>query len=365
MNRKAGGRFEIKDAEKGTFVAVFAKYNVIDKDRDVTHPGAFPEGKRVPVSGYNHSSMLEGKAPVGSAAIKQTSTEAQAHGRYWLDTPEGDAAWSTQKRMQDDGIPSEWSYGYDPLDFSFGEFEGQQVRFLKSVDVFEVSPVLRGAGVDTRTVDVKSRALGGPAHSRVYSGVLPPHDTGTSDAGWAASVALSALGIDPEVTALRAAHAYHDPDGSPDRKASYAFLHHDPDGAASIRACLLGIAALNGAKGPRVPDAARRGVWEHLAAHLRDAEREPPALREPGTILKTADQAMVVLADLGELIEHCREVGASRALKGRGLTKTNVEILDWIAQSLEELRSLMDTPEEATARELVRAMALSNGLTGV
>lgn len=359
---KTVGRVEIKDADKGTFVALFAKFNTIDKDGDVTHPGAFPEGKKVPVSDYGHASW-EGKVPVGSAEIKQTSHEAQAHGRFYTDTPQGDAVWKTLRHMHGDGIPSEWSYGYEPKDYSFGEFEGQNVRFLKQVDVFEVSPVLRGAGEGTQTLSIKSHpgtsGHGGPPplRARTYTGVMPVHECDTTDAPWHPYDVLKDLGMASSIEDLRAVHAYVDPDADPALKTSYAFLHHAaPNGPASVRACLLGIAALNGAAGPTVADSAKQGVYDHLAAHLRDAGRAVPELRTPGGTLKLNDHALVVLADVGELIARTRAVDAARALKGRGLTQANTEVLHWLRDSLDDLRSILDNPEEKAAYELARAI---------
>jgi hypothetical protein len=43
---------------------------------------------------------------------------------------------------------------------SFGEHEGRDVRFIEELDVFSVDPVLKGAGVDTRTVDIKGMESG-------------------------------------------------------------------------------------------------------------------------------------------------------------------------------------------------------------
>lgn len=362
----AQGRFEIKDADKGTFVALFARFNVVDKDGDVTYPGAFPEGKSVPVSTYNHSSMLEGKLPGGSATIKQTASEGQAHGRFWLDTKHGEDAWRTLKNQQKDGIPSEWSYGYDPTDYSFGEHDNQPVRFLKTVDVYEVSPVIRGAGVDTHTIEIKGNkpGQGEPARGG-YSGALRPHETDTVDTAWRPSDLLKSLGVGPSVPDLRYVHAMVDTAGDPERQTSYRFAHHDgPGGPANMRACLLAIAALNGGKASGISDSAKAAVYEHLASHLRDAGREPPALRGPDGALKLNDHAMVVLADLQELIARFAEVGASRALKGRTLTGNNLEVLSWINEEMTALRSMLDSPQETVAHEFARFVALSQNIGG-
>lgn len=67
-------------------------------------------------------------------------------------------------------------------------------------------------------------------------------------------------------------------------KSSYRFIHHMVDsegnpGAANMRALAAGVAALNGARGGTIlDDAARRGVYAHLAAHYEKAGRDAPPL---------------------------------------------------------------------------------------
>ncbi len=80
----------------------------------------------------------------------------------------------------------------------------------------------------------------------------------------------------------RRAYAWNDAD-------EYQFIHHEVSesgaiGAANVRACQTGIAILNGARGgASIPATERRGVYNHLAKHLRDAGIEPPDLREDGS----------------------------------------------------------------------------------
>jgi uncharacterized protein YodC (DUF2158 family) len=61
-----------------------------------------------------------------------------------------------------------------------------------------------------------------------------------------------------------------------------AFVHHkgtEPH-AVNYRACVGGIAVLLGAQGTRVPDEDRKGVFAHLAQHLRDDfNTTPPAVK--------------------------------------------------------------------------------------
>jgi len=355
VDRKSLGRVEIKDADddKGTFTALIATFNAKDSDGDVTLPGAFPEGKGIPVSSYGHTSW-EGALPIGSAVLTQTRTEGLAKGRFYLDTPHGNAAYTTLKRLSDDGHPSEWSYGYAPKEFNYGDWDGETVRFLKAVDVFEASPVLKGAGIGTRTLDIKrDKGSGVSTVDYSYKGVIGAHDCATVVTRWVPAKALHNLGLGATILDLRAVHAFVDPTQDPTMKSSYHFLHHDAPGApANLRACYLGIAALNGAKGFAVPEAARAGVYDHLASHIRDAGREAPELRQPGERLKMREETMVLLAQATDLTGRLVEVGASRVLKReRSITAANQEVLTWLREELAALDALLDSPDE-TAKQL-------------
>lgn len=146
---------EIKDAEKGEVEAVFSTFNLIDHDGDVTVPGAFEDGAEVIISAYGHSSW-HGELPVGKGTIKQTTKDARLLGQFFLDTVGGKETFSVVKQL---GKKQEWSYGFDikgtgAVD-ELPENLRQAERVLTKLHVFEVSPVLVGAGVDTRTERVK------------------------------------------------------------------------------------------------------------------------------------------------------------------------------------------------------------------
>lgn len=154
MSTKSMARVEIKDADKGEVAAVFATLNVIDSDKDVTPPGAFEDGALVRLSAWGHASWKGGVLPVGRGVIRELKNEAVMEGQFFMDTTHGRDTFTTVKEL---GDLTEWSYGYDPVEFSFGAFKGEQVRFLKKLKVHEVSPVMQGAGVSTRTLLAKAR----------------------------------------------------------------------------------------------------------------------------------------------------------------------------------------------------------------
>ncbi|MCP3805381.1 HK97 family phage prohead protease [Allokutzneria sp. A3M-2-11 16] len=154
MHTKSLSRVEIKDAEAGTVSAVFSTFDVVDAHGDVTLAGAFADGAPVVISAYGHGSW-EGKLPVGKGVIRATDTEAILDGTFFLSTVAGRETFEVVKALAEDSL-GEWSYGYDADEYSFGEHADRHVRFLKALTVHEVSPVLLGAGVNTRTLTVKS-----------------------------------------------------------------------------------------------------------------------------------------------------------------------------------------------------------------
>lgn len=114
-----------------------------------------------------------------------------------------------------------------------------------------------------------------------YRAVTPAHSTGTSDEDWDATAMVARLSDNADPSMYRRMFAYLDPDGDPERKGSYAFAHHKVDdgrvGAANVRACSAAIDALNVEN--TLTGSERRGVYNHLAAHLREAEAEVTALK--------------------------------------------------------------------------------------
>lgn len=157
MTSKLFTGFEVKDAIKGEVSAVFATFNVKDKDGDVTPPGAFEDGADVVISAYGHKSW-DGVLPVGVGSITTTKSEAILTGQFFMDTETGRDTFTAVKRLAEKSL-GEWSYGYTPVKFSYGEHEGERVRFLEELKVTEVSPVLMGAGVNTRTLAAKSAGM--------------------------------------------------------------------------------------------------------------------------------------------------------------------------------------------------------------
>ena len=152
IRHKQLSHVEIKSPNEGQVSAVFSTFNVLDWDNDVTLPGAFEDGAEVVISGYQHTSW-GGALPVGKGRIRTTKSEAILDGQFFLSTSAGRDTFSVVREL---GPRQQWSYGFDIEEADTGRFDGEEVQFLKRLKVFEVSPVLRGAGVNTRTLAVKA-----------------------------------------------------------------------------------------------------------------------------------------------------------------------------------------------------------------
>ena len=367
---KVGQGVEIKNAAKGEVSAVIATLNVRDLDGDVATEDTFTDGEEVVISSYNHASMHGVSLPVGKGKIRVTAAEAILDGKFWIDKmPEAQSAFVVVKEM---GVNQEWSYGYKVLDAEPGVFDGENVQFLKRVQVFEASPVIRGAGIGTRTISAKG-FKGDPADAierartmSDYRSAIRPHDTAVTLGKWLGREAEAKLGDTPGIAELRSMYAWVDPAGDPELKSSYLYPHHDgPGGPANIRACCFGIAKLNGAVlgGWGISDDDRRGVYNHLAAHVLEADIQPSELTD-GKIgnLKYHDQLFAVLAAEQALIERSSDVVALRRSKGKTHAPLTALGLEWAIDNQKEYRSHLDTPQEDAAREFARFVQLQQRL---
>lgn len=148
-------KIQFKEAAEGTFTAQIATLGVVDSDMDITIPGAFPQGKELLISAYQHGSW-QGALPVGKATVKEVGDAVIAEGQFNLNSVSGREHYEAVKFT---GDLQEWSYGFWPVDWEMREVDGKQVRILKSVNPVEISPVLKGAGVGTTTLAIKNEGL--------------------------------------------------------------------------------------------------------------------------------------------------------------------------------------------------------------
>jgi HK97 family phage prohead protease len=148
---------EIKNDEKGEVAAVFSVFDKIDSDGDIVKAGSIKSGFKsgdVPMVWAHKWDM-----PIGKGQIEQDDDKATFKGQFFMDTESGREAYNLVKAM---GELQQWSFGFKVDDSEYGKFkkdgsdEEEDVRFLKGLTVYEVSPVLVGANQETYTMAIKS-----------------------------------------------------------------------------------------------------------------------------------------------------------------------------------------------------------------
>lgn len=148
---------EMDAAGKG--LARIATLSTVDLDGDTYMPGAF--GWK---AGGQWCSILPAHdrraTPLGKARVYEQGDEALAELSFNLDIPEAKGWHSAIMFDLANGESiQEYSYGYNLVEFDYQVRDNDRVRQFKKVDVLEVSPVLKGAGIGTGTLSMKSAEL--------------------------------------------------------------------------------------------------------------------------------------------------------------------------------------------------------------
>ena len=166
MEIKGFGGFEVKDADKGEVSAIVATLNVVDRDKDVFLPNSVQPASRVQISDYKHSVVLAGAPPVGKGSISIDGDLAIFTGQYFMGTERGRESFAMVKEIGPDG---DWSFAFPkgpPTIPMTKEWQAKGARRLIAgpVNPLEVSPVLRGGGIGTRTLAAKEATMETKAH---------------------------------------------------------------------------------------------------------------------------------------------------------------------------------------------------------
>ena len=336
--------------DAGAFSARIATLNVIDKDNDVTIKGAFEGSDPVRVSRFNHSSAVRDDLPVGVATIQEVGDQVIAEGQLNLDTVGGRDLYDTLKFEAKNNVASEWSYGFTVEESEDGEQDDQKVRFLRRLKAFEISPVMRGAGLDTATLAVKTAT---------DFGDLPLYDR---DYSWNSSAALGRV------------RKWASSDGSGDKdtmdwaKYSKAFFWYDPDDESfggfklpfaditdgKLWAVPRGIFAvagvLQGARGgvdisevdqDHIKDVVDR-YYEKMRETFDDDSIIVPWAKSAGG-LSMKHEGDLVLASLDAYTERVALLAELRLKEGRALSAANRKRLESMVESVASVTTDIET----------------------
>lgn len=154
-------------AETGTsgrIEATFVTFGVRDHDGDIVEAGAVREGPVI-ISGWNHSAWGPNAMPIGRGHIKLVGNTARVVGELFMDSVAGRDAHAVLKGL---GDLAEFSWSLDDIKSRMGkDMHGRPTRYISSVNIREISPVLMAASIGTELVSLKSHdAAGLTPHQR-------------------------------------------------------------------------------------------------------------------------------------------------------------------------------------------------------
>jgi HK97 family phage prohead protease len=296
------------DAGDGTFEAVVSTYEL---EYEVGYgwteqilAGCFADSisahPTIPIF-YNHN--WDG-APIGSGKPTENGSKLTVAGRLYLEIGDPLVA-RVYQAMQDEAL-EEWSIGFWPEQINW-DSDNPRCDMIAKGDLAESSVCVRGANPDTGTLELNARRMAwieGNEEARQLEvsrlrqrfhvpgfearAAIAVHHTGTSTSAWDGPAQQANLSNDDGAAVYKKAFAWVDPAKDADTKAAYKFIHHFVSSAgdvgdASTVGCTAGIAVLNGGRGgTTIPDGDVQGVYNHLAAHLKDADITPPELKSDG-----------------------------------------------------------------------------------
>lgn len=176
---------KVVDESKGIVEHVITVFGIIDYGKDISHPGSFTKtiaerGTKVLVLDQHRTDSVNAvlAKPLEIREVSRNGLPKEVLEQYpeatggviavtqfLLETVEGRGAFI---RIKEDAV-REWSYGYDPLDVDFTcEEQGDvevRVRNLRTIKLYEYSPVLWGMNPATGVISAKELGMEGKPYN--------------------------------------------------------------------------------------------------------------------------------------------------------------------------------------------------------
>ncbi len=275
---------------------------------------------------------------------------------------EADWAW----KLVEKGIAS-YSVGFIPYKWEDGEKEYR--RKYTDVELVEISQVLvpsnREAIMNSfNTFDEATREVASMVLKEFFDkegkdemeekGVIPYKETpkAPEDTPWNGPKEVK----EADVKDLKVMCAWYDSE-NPDIKASYKLPHHRAkDHYVVWRGVAAAMGALLGARGGvNIPEKDKRGVYNHLAKHYKQFDKEPPEFKEYTELeLKgLAYEGLIILDD--EIVKEGKKANDAIVKEGRVLSEKNrtliKETITSLKKSIQMLEDLLKASEPPKREE--------------
>jgi HK97 family phage prohead protease len=347
-------------------------------------PGCFADSiaahPTIPIF-YNHDWY---GAPIGTGQPTETDdNQLLVDFRLYLNM--GDLVDRVYQAMVDKAL-EEWSIGFWAEEITW-EKDNERCDQIAEGDLAEASVCVRGANPETGTLELAARAgwlMGDEKEreaevSRLRSrfnvrdlsrtrGAIPVHHTGTSTSTWDGPAQETKLDNEDGAAVYKKAFAWVDPEKDADTKAAYKFIHHfvaedGTVGDASTVACSSGIAVLNGGRGgTTIPEGDIQGVYDHLAAHMKDADLEPPALKSDSRPRSAGDDDEPDAGELAQAVDALIDQVVLLLEADPPDTKGALDLLVSADSTVDDLLEVLGVPDDDDIAESERMKAAAEAL---
>jgi len=289
---------EFKEGERAEITYISTRD--IDRDGEILLPSGcdLKEFKKAPQVFWGHRTT---EPPIGSDQWIKTDNIGIIAKTIYAETPRAEEIWQLvkQKHLKTSSV------GFLPIKWVNNNEEGWAKlveRLHKSGYIFDQEKVKRiytkwillehskvgvAANPNALTVQVAKgllhispetlEALG--IDSLETKGVIAYHDYGTASEGAAWDAGREVRAADVET--LKKICAWYDSENA-ENKGAYKLPHHQASGLKAVwRGVAAAMAALLGARGGvQIPGADRKAVYNHLAKHYDQFDKEPPEFKE-------------------------------------------------------------------------------------
>lgn len=355
--------FEIKDIdeEERTFWAT-ASTGIQDRDGDIIVPEGWKlkNFKANPVILWTHEYRGKDALPIANAVeIKVENSKLMFKPKFVAKEiyPFADTIFQMYKAR----ILRTFSVGFIPLkfeDIEDQESEGKSMlrgRKYTSQELLEISgcpvPSNVQAMSERSMADVMAKSFGlvDPEYQCLHcqanpsKGTISFKETGkeAEDAGWDAGAEVRQAEVDD----LKAMCAWVN-SKEPELKTSYKLPHHKAKGHNVVwRGMEAAMGAVLGARGGvQIPESDKRGVYNHLAKHYAQFDKEPPEFKEYFEEELRGLFNDVWYEELGDVITMEMENADIEAKSGRVLSEKNRSI---VKKCIDALTEVYDASEPA------------------
>ncbi len=258
--------------------------------------------------------------------------------------------------MYKGGFLNAWSIGFMPTDYdendqggyNFKEWELFEFSAVPVPDNPEALTVMRSKGIDVDTLFEK--------------GVLPYKETpkAPDDASWDAGEEVKAASVDD----LKVMCAWVDSENA-DNKGAYKLPHHLHSGEHDVvwRGVAAAMGALLGARGGvQIPDGDRKGVYNHLAKHYKQFDKEVPPFKAVGEYNQEAllDLDKKGLIDFGDEVtltkelfrEMEKQILEKEEKSGRSISSKHESLLKGAVENIQSVLSSVSTSDDDDGKEV-------------